>query len=265
VKGGRCSECGALTDVASIARRERVGERMDRYLGDPLDWLELVPVLVLGGLVVASVIPAWTLLIALVFAVRPLWRLLIRIVAGWGDGPQGLAPASNASRKRNRRRPGRDLREVAQWLEVVGGVLRRHHVKDGHGGRRRRRRELGGGSRRGCCRRDRRGGRYRRRRGRAGGPRHRRRRVRGRDLRPPVDANKGPVGGRRGQRGTHPGAIVADCTTGARAAPVRQIQTATPRPSSARAALPALHECPTRVLGLPTTCRGNHTRSGVRT
>ena len=86
-KQGRCAHCGALVDVASVARRERITERLDRHFGDPFGWVEVVPGLVLAALIVAGLLPGWTVLIVLLFAVRPLWRLVVRIFAAWGGGP----------------------------------------------------------------------------------------------------------------------------------------------------------------------------------
>jgi len=86
-KQGRCPNCGALIDAAAVARRERISERLDHHFGDPLGWFEVVPVLLVAGLIVAGVIPAWTILFALVLAARPLWRLAVRIFAAWAEGP----------------------------------------------------------------------------------------------------------------------------------------------------------------------------------
>jgi hypothetical protein len=70
-----------------VARRERIGERLDHHFGDVFDWIEVVPGVILAGLVVAGVLPAWTVLVVLLITVRPLWRLIVRIFAAWASGP----------------------------------------------------------------------------------------------------------------------------------------------------------------------------------
>jgi hypothetical protein len=84
--GDACT-AGALVDVASVARRERIAERLDRHFGDPLGWIEVVPGLVLGAPIVVGLLPDWMMLIVLLLAVRPLWRLVDRIFDAWAGGP----------------------------------------------------------------------------------------------------------------------------------------------------------------------------------
>jgi hypothetical protein len=78
MRGGRCSACGAALDLAAVSRRERHRERLRRSVGDVFDWAEVLPGPVIVGLVLASVLPVWTIGIAVLLSLRPIVRLLVR-------------------------------------------------------------------------------------------------------------------------------------------------------------------------------------------
>ena len=73
---GRCRGCGALMDVAVVAREERIRELL-RF--DLWDWLGELIGLVLLGLVLVDAAPVWVLAIAAALTLRPFVRWGFRI------------------------------------------------------------------------------------------------------------------------------------------------------------------------------------------
>lgn len=52
-------------------------------VGDPFDWLEATPALLIVPLVLTDVLPEWTLIIASVLSIPVILRLLVRLASAW--------------------------------------------------------------------------------------------------------------------------------------------------------------------------------------
>lgn len=84
---GRCADCGAFIDAAAGARAHRRDTLAEALSFNWYDWFgEVLGFALIGG-IAADLIPAWTIVIALVFIVRPFFGLALRVAARLLDAP----------------------------------------------------------------------------------------------------------------------------------------------------------------------------------
>ena len=83
---GRCRRCGVLRSVVAVRRRERRAAAL-AVVGDSwYEWVAEGVGVVVVGLVVGGVLPAWALAVAAVLLFRPLSRLVMAAARGALDG-----------------------------------------------------------------------------------------------------------------------------------------------------------------------------------
>lgn len=83
---GRCRGCGLLRSVVAVRRQERRNAAL-AVIGDSwYEWVAEGAGVLVVGLVVAGVFPAWALAVAAVALFRPLSRLLMAAARGALDG-----------------------------------------------------------------------------------------------------------------------------------------------------------------------------------
>jgi hypothetical protein len=82
LRRGRCAGCGAAVDVREIVRHQRRAAALHLIGEEWYWWLGEIIALTLVGLVVAEVIPVWTLAMAAVLLLRAASRLVLQFVRG---------------------------------------------------------------------------------------------------------------------------------------------------------------------------------------
>jgi hypothetical protein len=87
-RAGRCRDCGALIDARAGVRAQRREALREALSFNWLDWFgEILGVVLIVGIAVDGV-PAWTIVIAVIFIVRPFFGLALRVAArALGEGP----------------------------------------------------------------------------------------------------------------------------------------------------------------------------------
>ena len=89
LRRGRCAACGAAVSVGEVVAHERRAALL-RVVGEEwFWWVGEIVALTLIALVVADVLPIWTLAVSAVMLLRPLSRLLVLLVRGALDAPPG--------------------------------------------------------------------------------------------------------------------------------------------------------------------------------
>ncbi len=79
--GGRCADCGAFIDPGAGVRAHRRETLREALSFDWFDWFgEILGVALLVGIAVGW-LPAWAIIVAVIFIVRPFFGLAFRVAA----------------------------------------------------------------------------------------------------------------------------------------------------------------------------------------